>query len=112
MVDLVVKNKRARLAQLALAIVATLAAAIFVRPVTPEFQDMALADGLGLIARHPDRRGPSSWRWAPDDFTRRPESYYVLILLATAGMIAMAQGGDFLIIFLGLEIFLAGACTS
>ncbi len=40
-----------------------------------------------------------------EDFTRHPGPYYALILLASAGMIAMAKGNDFLIIFLGLEIF-------
>ncbi len=109
MVDLVVKNKRVLGWLSLLAIVATLAAAIFVRPVTPEFQDMALADGLGLIAAVAILIAAGLAILLAleraDDFTRRPGPYYVLILLATAGMIAMAQGSDFLIIFLGLEIF-------
>jgi len=109
MVDLVVTNKRVLGWLSLLAVVATLAAAIFVRPVTPEFQAMSLADGLGLIAAAAILIAAGLAILLAleraDDFTRRPGPYYALILLATAGMIAMAQGSDFLVIFLGLEIF-------
>lgn len=109
MVDLVVTNKRVLGWLSLLAVVATLAAAIFVRPATPEFQAMSLADGLGLIAAAAILIAAGLAILLAleraDDFTRRPGPYYVLILLATAGMIAMAQGSDFLVIFLGLEIF-------
>lgn len=108
LVDLVVKNKRV-LGWLSLAAVLVALARVFIRPAAPDFQGMLLADGLGLFAAAAiliaaglaillalDRT---------NDFTRRSGPYYALILLATAGMIAMAQGNDFLIIFLGLEIF-------
>ncbi len=70
---------------------------------------MALADGLGIFAAAAILIAAALAillaleRTA--DFTRRPGPYYALILLASAGMIAMAQGNDFLVIFLGLEIF-------
>jgi NADH-quinone oxidoreductase subunit N len=107
--DLVVKNKRI-LAWLSLvAVLATLAVTLFVRPASPDFQGMSLADGLGLFAAAAVLMAAGlAILLALDrtqDFTRQPGPYYALILLASAGMIAMAKGNDFLIIFLGLEIF-------
>ena len=106
--DLVIKNKRA-LPWLSLAAVLVASARIFIRPASPDFQGMSLADGLGLFAA-----GATLIAAAlailislhrTDDFTRRPGPYYALILLAAAGMISMAEGNDFMVIFLGLEIF-------
>jgi NADH-quinone oxidoreductase subunit N len=109
MVDLALKNKRALGWLSLIAVLATLAVVLFLRPASPDFQGMSLADGLGLFAAAAvliaaglaillalDRTS---------DFTPHPGPYYALILLAAAGMIAMAKGNDFLIIFLGLEIF-------
>lgn len=74
----------------------------------------SIADGLGIIAAAAiliaaalavllalERTAEATLA----SFTQRPGPYYALILLASAGMIAMAQGSDFLVIFLGLEIF-------
>ena len=109
LLDLVLRAKRVLGWFSLIAVLATLAVTLFVRPSSPDFQGMSLADGLGqfaavavlaaaamaiLLAVH-----------RTDDFTRHPGPYYALILLAAAGMIAMAKGNDFLIIFLGLEIF-------
>jgi NADH-quinone oxidoreductase subunit N len=107
--DLAVRQKRVLGWLSLIAMLAALAAVLFLRPATPEFQGMALADGLGLFAAAAiliagslaillgiERTG---------DFTKHSGAYYALLLLATAGMIAMAKGSDFLTIFLGLEIF-------
>jgi NADH-quinone oxidoreductase subunit N len=109
LVDLVIKNKRVLAWFSLVVILATLAEILFLRPATPEFQGMALADSLGLFAAAAILIAAGLAvllaMERSSDFTRRPGPYYALILLASAGMIAMAQGNDFLIIFLGLEIF-------
>ena len=103
--DLLVKNKRLLAWLSLLAVAGALVVAIFVRPLTPDFQDMALADGLGLFAALAILVAAALAillaleRTA--DFTRRPGPYFALLLLASAGMLAMAQGADFLVIFLG-----------
>jgi NADH-quinone oxidoreductase subunit N len=107
--DLVVKSKRL-LGWLSLvAVIASLAVTLLLRPATPDFQGMALADGLGVFAAVAVLIAAGLAillaNQRMDDFTRRTGPYFALLLLATAGMIAMAKGNDFLIIFLGLEIF-------
>lgn len=109
MLDLGLRDKRPLAWFSFLAVLGALAAVLFVKPTSPDFQGMALADGLGLYAATAvliaaglaillalDRAA---------DFTARQGAYYALLLLATAGMLAMAKGSDFLTIFLGLEIF-------
>lgn len=106
--DLVVKNKRV-LPWLSLAAVIVALVRTFIRPASPDFLGMSMADGLGLFAAAAVLIAAGLAILLAlertDDFTKRPGPYYALILLATAGMIAMAKGNDFLIIFLGLEIF-------
>ncbi len=114
LLDLIVRNKRS-LGWFALgSVMAALAALIFLRPATPEFQpgasvNMALADGLSWI-------GGAAILIAVGlavlvsidhvaDFTRRIGAYYALVLLAATGMLAMVTASDFMTIFLGLEIF-------
>ncbi len=126
MVDLVLRNKRV-LGWLSLvAILAALAAtvyqwlrtqpAIFNQPQAAfNFQSSTAdgsgpaADALGIIAAGliliAAALAVLLGLERAADFTRRPGPYYALILLASAGMLAMAQGVDFLVIFLGLEIF-------
>lgn len=107
--DLVVRNKRVLTFLGLLAVAAALAAVLLVRPATPEFQGMTLADELGLFAAAAILVAAglalllALERTA--DFTRRPGAYVALLLLATAGMIVMAKASDFITIFLGLEIF-------
>ncbi len=107
--DLVVRNKRVLTLLGLLAVAAALAAVLLVRPATPEFQGMTLADELGLFASAAILVAAglalllALERTA--DFTRRPGAYVALLLLATAGMIVMAKASDFITIFLGLEIF-------
>ncbi len=109
MLDLALRDKRPLAWLSFLAVVAALAAVLFVRPAAPAFQGMALADGLGLFAAAAVLIAAglaillAGERAA--DFTARRGAYFSLLLLATAGMLAMAQGADFLTIFLGLEIF-------
>ncbi len=107
--DVVLKNKRI-LGWFSLAAVLLTAAVMWLlRPASPDFQGMSLADGLGLFAAAAVLAAAALAILLAvqrtDDFTRHPGPYFALILLATAGMIAMAKGNDFLIIFLGLEIF-------
>ncbi len=107
--DLVVRNKRVLTFLGLLAVAAALAAVLLVRPATPEFQGMTLADELGLFAAAAILVAAglalllALERTA--DFTQRPGAYVALLLLATAGMIVMAKASDFITIFLGLEIF-------
>ncbi len=109
MLDLALRDKRPLAWLSFLAVLAALAAVLFVRPAAPDFQGMALADGLGLFAAAAVLIAAglaillAGERAA--DFTARRGAYFSLLLLATAGMLAMAQGADFLTIFLGLEIF-------
>jgi len=133
MVDLVLKNKRALPWLSLLAILAALAATIYqwlrtqpstlnVQPAALNFQSSAasglgaaasgpgaIADGLGIIAAAAILIAAALAVLLAlertEDLTKRPGPYYALILLASAGMLAMAQGVDFLVIFLGLEIF-------
>jgi NADH-quinone oxidoreductase subunit N len=107
--DVVLRNKRVLGWFSLVAVLVTLAVTIFVRPASPDFQGMSLADGLGLYAAAAILIAAALAILIAiqrtEDFTRHPGPYYALILLASAGMIAMAKGNDFLIIFLGLEIF-------
>jgi len=131
MVDLVLKNKRALGWLSLLAILAALAATVYqwlrtqtsalnVQTSAFNFQSSAAdasgagADALGIIAAGLILIAAalavllaleSTAEAGPASFTSQPGPYYALILLASAGMIAMAQGVDFLVIFLGLEIF-------
>ncbi|MGC8780339.1 MAG: NADH-quinone oxidoreductase subunit N, partial [Anaerolineae bacterium] len=92
-----------------IATLGALAAVFFCRSASPAFQNMALADGLGLFA------GAAVLIAAglaillamerAADFTRRVGAYYALLLLATAGMTAMAIASDLMTIFIALEIF-------
>ncbi len=107
--DLVVRNKRVLTFLGLLAVAAALAAVLLVRPATPDFQGMTLADELGLFASAAILIAAGlALLLALDrtsDFTRRTGAYVALLLLATAGMIVMAKASDFITIFLGLEIF-------
>lgn len=107
--DLVFKNKRVLGIFSLIIVLVTLGETLFVRPTPVDFQGMSLADGLGLFAAATVliAAGLSILLalQRTEDFTPHPGPYYALILLAVAGMIAMAEGNDFLIIFLGLEIF-------
>jgi NADH-quinone oxidoreductase subunit N len=107
--DLVIREKRVLAVLGILAVLGALAAVFFVRPASPDFQGMAVADNLGLFASAAILLAAGLAMLLSlervSDFTRRPGPYYALILLAAAGMIAMAKGSDFVIIFLGLEIF-------
>ena len=131
MVDLVLKNKRSLGWLSLLAILAALAATVYqwlrtqtsalnVQTSAFNFQSSAAdasgagADALGIIAAGLILIAAalavllaleSTAEAGPASFTSQPGPYYALILLASAGMIAMAQGVDFLVIFLGLEIF-------
>jgi NADH-quinone oxidoreductase subunit N len=109
MADLVLRDKRPLAWLSLLALVSSLVVLIFVRPAVQDFQGMTLSDGLGIIAGSAILIAAAlAVLLALDrtaDFTPRPGPYYALILLAAAGMIAMAKGSDFLTIFLGLEIF-------
>lgn len=109
MADLVIKQKR-WLGWLSLvAVVGALAAVFTCRSASPAFQNMMLADGLGLFASAAILLAAglavllAMERTA--DFTSRPGTYFALLLLAAAGMLAMSLGSDFMTIFLGLEIF-------
>ncbi len=115
LLDLVVQNKRS-LGWFSLGSVLTaLAALIFLRPATPEFQpgavgsNMALADGLSWIAGAAILIAVGLAILVSidhvADFTRRIGAYYALLLLAAVGMLAMVTASDFMTIFLGLEIF-------
>ncbi len=109
MVDLALKRKQL-LGWLSLVAVAgAFAAVLACRSASPEFQTMALADGLGLFASAAILIAAAlAVLLAMErvtDFTHRPGPYFALLLLATAGMLAMSLGNDFMIIFLGLEIF-------
>lgn len=90
-------------------VLAALAAVLFVRPAVPDFQGMALADGLGLFAAAAvliaTGLGVLLALERAGDFTRWHGAYHALLLLAATGMLAMAKGSDFLTIFLGLEVF-------
>lgn len=107
--DLVVTNKRLLGWVSLVAVLGALAGVFFCRSGAPAFQNMALADGLGLLAAAAILIAAglalllALERTA--DFTKRPGPYYALILLAAAGMLAMSLGNDFMTIFLGLEIF-------
>jgi NADH-quinone oxidoreductase subunit N len=109
LVDLVVKNKRALPWLSLIAVLVALVRVVIFRPASPDFQGMSLADGLGLFAAAAILIAAGLAillaMERTDDFTRQPGPYYALILLAAAGMIAMAKGNDFIVIFLGLEIF-------
>ncbi len=109
MLDLGLRGKRPLGWLSLLAVLGALAAVLFVKPPAPDFQGLALADGLGLFAAAAILIAAglavllALERSA--DFTVRQGAYYALLLLATAGMLAMAKGSDFLTIFLGLEVF-------
>lgn len=109
MLDLGLRDKRP-LGWLSLVgVLAALAAVLFVRPAMPDFQGMALADGLGLFAAAAvliaTGLGVLLALERAGDFTRWHGAYHALLLLAATGMLAMAKGSDFMTIFLGLEVF-------
>ena len=106
--DLLVAEKRILGWVSLVAVLGALAAALLLRPASPAFQTMALADGLGRFASAAVLIAAalaillSVERVA--DFTQHAGAYYALILLATAGMHAMTIASDFMTIFIGLEI--------
>lgn len=109
MVDLALKQKQL-LGWLSLVAVLGALAAVFVcRSASPLFQQMMLADGLGLFASAAILLAAGLATLLAmervSDFTRRPGPYFALLLLASAGMLAMSLGSDFMTIFLGLEVF-------
>ena len=91
------------------AIVGSLAALLLVQPADVAFQSMALADGLGRVAAVAILIAAGLAVLLAlgrlTDFTSRAGAYYALLLLAATGMLAMVKANDFLVIFLGLEIF-------
>ena len=107
--DMLIANKRV-LGWLSLVgMLGALAAAIWCPTTTPNFQEMAVADGLARFASVAILIGGSlAILLALDrvgDFTRRAGAYYALVLLATAGMVAMVIASNLMTIFLALEIF-------
>ena len=106
--DLVVAAKRVLGWFSLIAVLAALAVTLFVVPADPAFQTMALADGLGRFAGAAVLIAAAlALLLALDrvaDFTRRAGAYYALVLLATAGMQALATAADFITIFLAVEI--------
>ncbi|MCX7671532.1 MAG: NADH-quinone oxidoreductase subunit N [Anaerolineae bacterium] len=117
--DLVIAGKRVLGWIGLIATLGALAAVFVCRSDSPAFQpapasgfgpgNMALADGLGLFASAAVLIAAglaillAMERAA--DFTRRIGAYYALLLLATAGMTAMATASDLMTIFIALEIF-------
>jgi len=107
--DLVIAEKRVLGWIGLLATLGALAAVFFCRSAAAMFQTMALADGLGLFAGAAILIAAglaillAMERVA--DFTGRIGAYYALLLLATAGMTAMATASDLMTIFIALEIF-------
>jgi NADH-quinone oxidoreductase subunit N len=107
--DMLIANKRV-LGWLSLVgMLGALAGAIWCPTTTPNFQDMAVADGLARFASIAILIGGSlAILLALDrvgDFTHRAGAYYALVLLATAGMVAMVIASNLMTIFLALEIF-------
>jgi NADH-quinone oxidoreductase subunit N len=107
--DMLIANKRV-LGWLSLVcMLGALAAAIWCPTTTPTFQQMAVADGLARFASIAILIGGSlAILLALDrvgDFTHRAGAYYALVLLATAGMVAMVIASNLMTIFLALEIF-------
>jgi NADH-quinone oxidoreductase subunit N len=106
--DLVIAKKRV-LGWLSLAaMLAALAGAVWCTAASPEFQDMATADGMARFTSVVLLAGGSlAILLALDrvgDFTQRQGAYYALALLAMAGMIGMVIATNFMTIFLALEI--------
>ena len=107
--DLVIAEKRILGWASLFAVLGALAATFFWRSSSPAFQNMALADGLGLFASAAVLIAAGLAILLAlervTDFTPRAGAYYALLLLATAGMTAMATASDFMTIFVALEIF-------
>ena len=107
--DLVIAEKRILGWASLVAVLGALAATFFWRSSSPAFQNMALADGLGLFASAAVLIAAGLAILLAlervTDFTPRAGAYYALLLLATAGMTAMATASDFMTIFVALEIF-------
>ncbi len=106
--DLVIADKRI-LGWLSLITALGALAAVFVcRSASPAFQTMALADGLGLFASATVIIAAALALLLSlervSDFTQHAGAYYALILLATAGMTALAVASDFMTIFVAVEI--------
>ena len=106
--DLVITEKRILGWASLIAVLGALAAVFSCRSSSPAFQNMALADGLGLFASAAVLIAAAlAILLAVErvaDFTPRAGAYYALILLATAGMTAMTTASDFMTIFVALEI--------
>ncbi len=106
--DLLIADKRI-LGWLSLvAALGALAAVFTCRSASPAFQTMALADGLGLFASAAVIIAAALALLLSlervSDFTRHAGAYCALILLATAGMTALAVASDFMTIFVAVEI--------
>ena len=106
--DLLIANKRILGWVSLVAVLGAFAAVIACRSAAPAFQTMALADGLGLFASAAVLIAAalalllSIERVA--DFTTHAGAYYALVLLATAGMVALTIASDFMTIFIAIEI--------
>ncbi len=106
--DLAVRQKRVLGWFTFVSLLGSLAATLWVIPASPEFQKMAVADGLGRFASI--AIGIAAALAAllaiarAEDFTKHTGAYNALLLLATARMQAMTIAADFLTLFLGLEI--------
>ena len=106
--DLMIANKRILGWVSLIAVLGALAVTLFIVPADPAFQTMALTDGLGLFASATVLIAAalalllSIERVA--DFTSHAGAYYALILLATAGMVALTIANDFMTIFIAIEI--------
>jgi len=108
MADLAIADKRILGWVSLVAVVGALVAVFAWRSASPAFQNMALADGLGLFASAAVLIAAAlALLLALErvaDFTNRSGAYYALILLATAGMTALATASDFMTLFVSLEI--------
>ena len=106
--DLLIANKRILGWVSLVAVLGAFAGVIACRSAAPAFQTMALADGLGLFASAAVLIAAalalllSIERVA--DFTTHAGAYYALVLLATAGMVALTIANDFMTIFIAIEI--------
>jgi NADH-quinone oxidoreductase subunit N len=106
--DLLIADKRVLGWLSLIAVLGALAVTLFVVPADAAFQNMALADGLGLFASAAVLIAAALALLLSiervSDFTRHAGAYYALTLLATAGMTALTTASDFMTIFVALEI--------
>jgi NADH-quinone oxidoreductase subunit N len=106
-VDLVIRDKRVLGWFSFFAVIAAFLAALVLRPASPAIQNMIVADGLGRFGSLAVLAAAALALLLSiprAEFTTRAGAYYALLLLATAGMTTLTVAGDFMTIFLGIEI--------